>query len=117
MSWSFYNAYGAIGDAAPGIDNANFSALASQLSAQLLGDELEVLYEDDDIFFRRRGSMQSVDDIRNVIEGFADEIDIENFGAAFYGIELEEELVNEMAMAEALANEADVALMEIVENE
>ena len=113
-----FDAYGAIGDAAPGIDNKNFSALASQLSEQLRGEELAVLYEDGDIFFRRRSSgLGSIDELRDAVEGFAHEIDIEHFGNGFHGFDIEEEYDDELAVADALASEIDAALKEIVEHE
>ena len=117
--WAVFDAYGAIGDAAPGLENKNFSALASQLSEQLRGEELAVLYEDGNIFFRRRTSeIGSIDDLRSTIEDFAHEIDIEHFGNGFHGFELEdEEFGEELAMADALASEIDAALKEIVEHE
>ena len=117
--WMMFDAYGAIGDAAPGLENKNFSALASQLSEQLRGEELAVLYEDGNIFFRRRTSeIGSIDDLRSTIEDFAHEIDIEHFGNGFHGFELEdEEFGEELAMADALASEIDAALKEIVEHE
>ncbi len=117
--WAVFDAYGAIGDAAPSLENKNFSALASQLSEQLRGEELAVLYEDGNIFFRRRTSeIGSIDDLRSTIEDFAHEIDIEHFGSGFHGFELEdEEFGEELAMADALASEIDAALKEIVEHE
>ena len=116
--WQFFDAYGAVGEAAPGIDNKNFQALASQLGEQLRGEELTVLYEDGDILFRsnRVRSTGSVDELRNAIEDFGNEIDIEHFGVGFHGFGLDEEF-DELDIADALASEMDAALKEIVEHE
>ena len=115
--WRMFDAYGAVGDAFPSIDNKNFSALASQLADQLRGEELSVLYEDGDIYFRRRiGSSGSINELRDAVEGFANEIDIEHFGTGFHGFELDEEF-GDLEMADALASEIDAALKEIVEHE
>ena len=92
--------------------------LLHQLGEQLRGEELTVLYEDGDILFRsnRVRSTDSVDELRNAIEDFGHEIDIEHFGVGLHGFDLDEEF-DELDVADALASEMDAALKEIVEHE